>query len=256
MQYLATAQTDAGIERRINQDSLMIKVAQTPKGEIVMAVICDGMGGLKLGEVASASVITAFAKWFYEEMAVFTRKTVHKKEVKRQLTEIILSENRKLMQYGRKKGLMLGTTVTALLMWQDMYYVAHVGDCRLYEITDCARQLTRDHTYVAREVALGNMDMRQAQTDSKKNVLLQCVGVNATVEPDFFYGRVIPDATYLLCSDGFRHEILEKEISEYCSPVQNRDINKMQQTLQYLIELNKKRQEKDNISAIFIRSVE
>lgn len=68
MRFAATADTDIGISKNTNQDSVLIKHASYDGGEVLLAVICDGMGGLARGELASATVIRAFAKWFDEEL--------------------------------------------------------------------------------------------------------------------------------------------------------------------------------------------
>ena len=64
LHYTVAAQTDVGIFKDVNQDSMTVKVADTPYGEVAFAVICDGMGGLDQGEVASALVVRAFEEWF------------------------------------------------------------------------------------------------------------------------------------------------------------------------------------------------
>lgn len=51
-----------------NQDSILVKHGQYSGGEVLMAIVCDGMGGLSKGELASATVIRAFDKWFDEEL--------------------------------------------------------------------------------------------------------------------------------------------------------------------------------------------
>lgn len=56
MHYLAIADTDIGNVKQTNQDSVLIKHGETEKGEILLAVICDGMGGLEKGELASTKV--------------------------------------------------------------------------------------------------------------------------------------------------------------------------------------------------------
>ena len=67
MRYTATADTDIGISKDTNQDSILIKHATYRGSEVLLAIICDGMGGLSKGELASATVIRAFAKWFDED---------------------------------------------------------------------------------------------------------------------------------------------------------------------------------------------
>ena len=144
--------------------------------------------------------------------------------------------NAKIKDYGSRKRIELGTTLTVALFIRNRYYVAHVGDCRLYELAQQCRQLTHDQTLVANE-----------------NVLLQCIGVTNDLRPDFICGSITANASYLLCSDGFRHVITQQEIYQYCNPEGNVTQYVMQQNIRSLIELNKQRGERDNISAILIR---
>ena len=74
MHYLAIADTDIGNVKQTNQDSVLIKHGETEKGEILLAVICDGMGGLEKGELASATVIRTFSKWFDEELPHYIKR--------------------------------------------------------------------------------------------------------------------------------------------------------------------------------------
>jgi serine/threonine protein phosphatase PrpC len=60
MNFIISANTDVGLVKDTNQDSLTSMVLSTPLGRMAFCVLCDGMGGLAKGEVASASVITAF----------------------------------------------------------------------------------------------------------------------------------------------------------------------------------------------------
>ena len=68
MNFIVSANTDIGITKSTNQDSLSVKVINTPLGRMTFAILCDGMGGLAKGEVASASVIRAFDQWLYNEL--------------------------------------------------------------------------------------------------------------------------------------------------------------------------------------------
>lgn len=185
------------------------------------------------------------------------------KELRLQWEDIVQTCNRQINGYGRGQAQKMGTTLTVMLLLQDKYYIAHVGDCRVYEMNQGMRRLTRDQTYVAREVALGHMTQEQAKNDSRRNVLLQCIGAGRSVEADFISGKIEENTVYLLCSDGFRHAISKEEMMQFCyynvnNPLylknDTRELIKiMNQQLQYLIELNKNRDEKDNISAILIK---
>ena len=69
--YTVAAQTDAGTVKQVNQDSLTVKVANTSYGEAAFAVLCDGMGGLEQGEVASSVVVRTYEQWFLREFTLF-----------------------------------------------------------------------------------------------------------------------------------------------------------------------------------------
>ena len=76
-----------------------------------------------------------------------------------------------------------------MVMWflllKEKCYIAHVGDCRLYEIAEDIRQITKDHTLIERELAEGKILEDEARIDSRRNVLLQCIGVTKNLQIDF-----------------------------------------------------------------------
>ena len=130
----------------------------------------------------------------------------------------------------------------------------NVGDSRVYEIAGQLSVLTRDQTVVAREVEQGLLSLEQARSDPRRSVLLQCIGSSEEVYPDFFFGEPKAGAVYMLCSDGFRHEITEAEIWEGFQPQTMLRAEQMKENELRLIALNKLRQERDNISVITIRT--
>ena len=254
MNFIISANTDIGISKSTNQDSLTVKHLTTPQGPMVFALLCDGMGGLAKGEVASAAVIHAFDQWVNTQLPRLCEAPLEDSVIRSQWESIITDQNQRIKVYGARYGVRLGTTVVAMLLTQNRYYILNVGDSRAYELTDTIRQLTVDQTFVAREVALGNMTVEQAALDPRRNVLLQCVGASDAVYPEMFFGEVRPNGVYLLCSDGFRHEITPEEIYQQLQPGVLYDHAGMEQNTRYLIELNKQRQERDNISAVVVRT--
>ena len=71
MNYLIAAQTDIGPVKKTNQDSYCIQTARSKRyGNLLFAVVCDGMGGLKKGEVASATVVARFTDWFAQSLPI------------------------------------------------------------------------------------------------------------------------------------------------------------------------------------------
>lgn len=254
MNFIVSANTDIGIVKNTNQDSLSVKVINTSIGRMSFAILCDGMGGLAKGEVASASVIRAFDEWVNNELPLLCSAPLDENTIKAQWEKILLDQNNIIKTYGARQGVKLGTTAVVMLLTDNQYFIMNVGDSRAYEFTETMAQLTNDQTFVAREVALGNMTPEQAEVDERRSVLLQCIGASEEVYPDFFVGETKQNATYMLCSDGFRHEITPDEIFAKFQPGVLLDDSTMNQNTLDLIELNKQRNERDNISVVLVRT--
>lgn len=254
MNYLAVARTDVGIVKQKNQDSLMVKKAVVKGEPVVFAVLCDGMGGLEQGEVASATVIRRFEEWFVKEFPRLLEQGFSHEQLSLQWEIIITELNRKIQAYGNQLRIRLGTTITAVLFYDEAYYISHVGDSRAYEIGEELTVLTQDQTVVAMEIRKGLLTEEQAKTDPRRSILLQCVGASDVVVPDFYMGEIKENAVYMLCSDGFRHEITPDEIYRCFSPYNLNTKEDMNYYAEYLIELNKERKERDNITVVLIRT--
>lgn len=253
MRFIATADTDIGISKDTNQDSVLIKHAMADGKEILLAVVCDGMGGLSKGELASATVIRAFAKWFDEELP-FELENVDLQVIGAKWSLLLKELNTQILEYSKENGIEgVGTTFSGILFIDDQYVIGHVGDTRIYHIGSSMTQLTTDQTFVAREISRGTMTLEQAKTDKRRNLLLQCIGASKVVEPQNICGKTEKGA-YMLCSDGFRHEITEAEIYESLNPINLMNKDAMHNNAKYLIEQNKSREEKDNISVLLIKA--
>ena len=253
MRFIATADTDIGISKDTNQDSVLIKHAKADDQEILLAVICDGMGGLSKGELASATVIRAFSKWFDEELP-YELENVDLQVIGAKWSLLLKELNAQILEYSKENGIEgVGTTFSGILFIGDQYVIGHVGDTRIYHIGASLTQLTTDQTFVAREISRGTMTLEQAKTDKRRNLLLQCIGASKVVEPQIICGKAEKGA-YMLCSDGFRHEITEAEIYESLNPINLMNKEAMHNNAKYLIEENKSREEKDNISVLLIKA--
>lgn len=254
LNYIISASSDIGIKKNTNQDSLSVKVYNTPIGKLTFAVLCDGMGGLDMGEIASATVVTAFIDWIYRNLQYMVENSIEDAFIRREWENLAYDMNDKLRLYGEKNGVKLGTTLTVILITENRYYLCNIGDTRAYEITTHAVQLTEDQTVVQREINLGILTPEQAKTDARRNVLLQCIGASEIISPAMYFGETKKDAVYMLCTDGFRHEITNEEIHYWLNPYVMCETKQMKENIDYLIDLNKQRFEQDNISAIAIRT--
>ncbi len=254
MRFLISAGTDVGNVKSTNQDSVSVQLMEQGGRQLVFAVLCDGMGGLQKGELASASVIYAFRGWCSRRLPILLGNGLRDGDIRQDWSRVITDCNEKIKAYGAESGVRMGTTATVLLLTQDRYYVANVGDSRVYELQTQARQITRDQTVVAREIDWGLLTPEQAETDPRRSVLLQCIGASREVYAEFFFGTPLRDAVYLLCSDGFRHKITPMEMLSYLEPFRMDSPEKMGQNQQALIRMIKERNERDNITVATIRT--
>ena len=253
MDYIVVADTDVGISKSVNQDSLCIKTAETSLCKAAMLMVCDGMGGLAKGEVASAEVVRSFSEWFdscfEQELTSWNWDRIASITVDR-LKEL----NSRIIAYGERNGIKLGTTATGMLCVNSQYMIFHVGDTRVYKISGDVVQLTDDHTFVNREIKLGRMTPEEALRDPRRNALIQCIGVTGDVSPEISFGNLESGAHYLICSDGLRHDVTNEEILDILSPQQVTTRSSIEARLREMIELVKIRNEKDNISGAVLRA--
>ena len=135
---------------------------------------------------------------------------------------------------------------------------------RLHDTKKCPLaerlQIVKRQGFSCVHIALGKTDglpketEEQARVDERRNVLLQCIGASDDISPDMFFGDTKRNAVYMLSCDGFRHEISNEEIYAWFRPDRLTDVNVMNQSALDLINLNKQRQERDNITVALVRT--
>ncbi len=195
-----------GSVRKTNQDACCLMVAQSRFGEIVMVVVCDGVGGLCRGELASTMVVDGFAHWFAEELPLLSDR-MHRgfdpMIVQQSWDDLLADLNKAIREYGARQNALMGTTFTGLLLCETTYVVGHVGDCRAYVVQgDAIRQITEDQTLLARMRAEGVAEDDQSSQTHLQNVILQAVGTERVLKPAFYVGPGTTGDIYVLCSDG------------------------------------------------------
>ena len=87
MNFLTAVHTDVGIRKKTNQDSILLETAATDYGQVLLGVICDGMGGLAKGEVASAILVKAFSSWFHREFPQILYSGIEANAVRKSWTD-------------------------------------------------------------------------------------------------------------------------------------------------------------------------
>ncbi|WP_449537772.1 PP2C family protein-serine/threonine phosphatase [Ferdinandcohnia sp. Marseille-Q9671] len=255
MAFIHAYHTDVGIKKKTNQDAILVKTAKTPNGYVGMFVVCDGMGGLAHGELASATVVRGLSEWFEQELPELLKSDKQDEDIRGALEACITEQNERILDYGDQLEVQVGTTVTALLIVQSRYFIVHIGDSRAYQIQQQVTRLTKDQTLVEREVERGNITREQALKDPRRNVLLQCVGATKELEVVIQTGETQAGTVFLLCTDGFYHKVTEDELLEELRPSQFLTEKQLKYKAIKLVDAVKERREVDNISVVLAHVV-
>ncbi len=254
MDFIFASHTDIGLKKNTNQDSYTCKLAKIGSQKVLFSVLCDGMGGLEKGEVASSHLIKAFCEWFNTDFSSLV-ETGRFEDIEYQWNSIIQNQNIVISEYSQKDGVQMGTTVVALLIYGNKYWFINVGDSRLYHIKKELNILTEDQTLVALEVKKGNLTPEQAEKDPRRSILLQCVGASRYIEPQYATGTIDKNEVMMLCSDGFRHKVSNEEIFNTFNPLVINSKEEIKAAEINMVELNKQRKETDNITVIVIKTI-
>lgn len=220
MSYYVTAITDPPHKKGQNQDSVIVQKIKTTSGkEAILSVVCDGMG--ELGQIASASIATAFSEWFQDFCNSEDQNSTE--SIQKSWDIIIKKATKRLFQ---KLGGDSGATVAVFLVVGEDWYMTNVGDVRVYEVTKSGvKQISTDHTYAAREVALGHMEPSEAVNDPKAFYVFQSLGKTKDIISSSANGQIEPSASYIVCTGGFYHQYKMSTLYRELSPIHVNDSN-------------------------------
>jgi protein phosphatase len=231
--------TDVGIIRSGNEDSFLM----VPERGIF--VVADGMGGHAAGEVASDMAVRAIAR------ELGSLRGLRDNDVAERMRSAIVAANASIFQRTLtehdKRG--MGTTVTALVLFNGRFLIGQVGDSRAYLLRDGKlSQITKDHSYVQEQVDAGYLTPEQARTHPYSNVITRCVGANADVTPDIYGGAAKQSDVFLLASDGLTGMLEDYELEQIMQSDRMPQAN-----VDALIDEANRHGGLDNITAILVR---
>jgi protein phosphatase len=186
------ALTDVGCVRTNNEDGFGYDLATR------IFVVCDGMGGMAAGEVASATAVK-------ELVENFSQPDGSEAGTEDRLYRAILHANQQVYQLaqGNEELRGMGTTLVSACIEGRRLLIGNVGDSRAYFLRGgvCA-QITNDHSFLAEQVRKGSMNVEEAQASPLQSVITRAIGTAESVEPDIFTGDLEPGDIVLLTSDG------------------------------------------------------
>ncbi|MGE0533084.1 MAG: PP2C family serine/threonine-protein phosphatase [Hyphomonadaceae bacterium] len=233
LKYLSVSRSDEGRVRKLNEDAFL------DRSDIGLWAVADGMGGHDSGEVASNLVVNALAGVEQFNSAYAYRDAV---------AAALQASNRALVNAAAERGGgVMGTTVAALLAFENHYACIWAGDSRVYlDRAGQIRRLTRDHSVVQELVSAGVLRKDEARRHAQAHVITRAVGAGATLELETVSGRIYPGDRFFLCSDGVTNLIEDDEIGEILARPP------LQSAVDKIINLALARGAPDNVTAVLI----
>jgi protein phosphatase len=237
--------TDSGRVRRHNQD--VFKVLFDEDRDIAVLVVCDGMGGAKAGNVASAIAAEAFMRY----MGKCVEDIGSLSEMAMKMADAVLEANKAVYQKSTQddEHYGMGTTLTAALSTGEGEVVVNIGDSRVYHVTQSAiTQITKDHSVVEDMIMRGDLTRAEARRHPNKNLITRALGTSEDEEPDVFFLSLAPGEYILLCSDGLSNVVLDSEILFELQSGQT-----ARECCEKLMEMALSRGAPDNVTAVLFR---
>lgn len=194
--------------RKENQDSAGLK--ETSLGYLV--VVCDGMGGMQGGSVASQLAVQTII----ETVAAADRQS----DPATTLINAIKRANMAIIAEGQQNANLLGmgTTVTALLLTPYSALTAYVGDSRIYQLRRGQKIFrTFDHSMVFEMVKQRVLSEEQARLSEQSNIILRALGISPNVDVEIEERPYLKGDRFVLCTDGFWGAMSEKDFIQYLS---------------------------------------
>lgn len=213
--------------REKNEDSLAFWHMRKGKHHKILAVVCDGIGGLPKGEEASSYVVRQLANWFMAEG--FKLRSVRQQK---KIQQLCFQMHEEIKKYGKEECISLGTTISIVLMDHKKVRWFYLGDCCLYLLRDKkVRKLTTEHHdekgNLTRAIGVGEWHL--LVTDSK---------------------RIRKGDKFLLCTDGFYRNLDMEELRIWNKRKVEND-SQADRMLKQIFQKKISAGERDNISALY-----
>ena len=199
--------TDIGLVRESNQDAFSF--GSFDDGNC-WAVVCDGMGGVSGGQIASGicveKVSEAIKRGYRDKMNLSSAKNL--------LSTAINAANSAVFKEAQEnielKG--MGTTVVAVLVLEKLCVIAHVGDSRAYILNEVIKPITKDHSFVQLLIDTGKITEEEAKVHPDRNIITRAVGILSFVDVDFDIVDVDENNNILICTDGLNGAVEDDKI--------------------------------------------
>ena len=204
---------DKGIVRHSNQDAF---IAGQLSPDVTFGIVCDGMGGMNAGEVASDIAVKTIKEWFTTDKLTDTAVANPCKYI----ASAIVAADAAIKAHSKANPDTDGMGSTIVMAWLlgQKVYVGWCGDSRCYRFNPQLglERLSHDHSYVQYLVDTGRISAEEARTAQNRNIITRAVGTESSVDADVFVTEIdcAGGAVYaLLCSDGLTNHIGSDELA-------------------------------------------
>ena len=204
-----SAKTDIGLRRSSNQDAFSFKKIGDDFG---WSVVCDGMGGMAAGNLASEIAVKHIEKSFNDNLS----PKLSEKQILNLIKASVESANSAIFDKAKndEKFNGMGTTIVLAVVKGSNCYVAHAGDSRLYRFSNGKlSQVTTDHSVVQSMVDIGHITEAEAKLHPNKNIITKALGVHSNIDVDITCVSVCREDIVLLCTDGLTNCVSDAEIN-------------------------------------------
>lgn len=249
--------SDVGNVRKTNEDCFLIKeIAENA----LLIIVCDGMGGLDSGDIASSLASTSFLQTVERLAKPFTkneRLSLTDSEAYIILSNALTVANNKVIAKEEAINATggMGTTLVSALILDGGKQISwiNIGDSRLYTVDSRdILQVSKDHSYIQYMIDIGKLTLEESKKSKKKNLITKAIGIEEECEPDIdtfaLRDEEIKDTSILLCSDGFSNSVSEEE----CSAIVKDGSMTAEEKVNTLIDLAKKNDGSDNITLVLV----
>lgn len=226
-----------------NQDA--VRSLHTPLGTVI--VVCDGMGGMQGGRIASEIAVNTILETIIQAEAQSNPEMT--------LIKAIRNANMAILQEGQLhaelKG--MGTTAAVVLLSEKSALVAYVGDTRIYQLRNTKKVYrTFDHSMVFEMVRKNVITEEQARLSAQSNIILRALGVKPDLEVETTELPYRKGDKFLLCSDGFWGSLPEKEFLHLLSGNKRMD-RKLEEAARRIDQIGRQKGgDHDNLTAAII----
>jgi protein phosphatase len=233
-QVEAGAATHVGRVRQRNEDSYLVA---TQRG---LWAVADGMGGHEAGDVASRLVV--------EELNAIPAPATAAELLASCEAQMVKANSRLKQIADERGGVLIGTTIAALLVFDVFYAGVWSGDSRIYRINrGRIEQVSLDHTEIQELVSEGKINAEEARLWPRRNVITRAIGVHENPELEMKSGTVEPGDIFVICSDGLTAHVEDWEILSIAEQ------HRPQQACDLLIALTLERGALDNVTVVAVQ---